>query len=320
MKDGVLSLLSHSVSALDRRRQLLVLTLHRVGAGAKIAPACLEDHLRYLAAHYEVLTPSQWLAMDEARRPRRTAMVTIDDAHADIHETIFPIAQRFGVPITIAVPTDFFFRGQWLWFDRVTWALEHARPGTIVQLDSPAAATPIRITIGDAASHAELSRYLKRQSVAERGEAVERLVSELGVRVPAVPPDEYRALTLDEMRALLATECVELCAHTATHPILTRVADDVLRTELSEPKRELEQFVGREIVSFCYPNGETGDFDARTRTAVADAGYTLAFTSVQGLNRNGRTDPLAVRRIHAHPRLAVFKKMASGLGELQHAV
>ena len=84
-----------------------------------------------------------------------------------------------------------------------------------------------------------------------------------------------------------------------------------------QTKEELEAFCGSSVVSFCYPNGEPGDFDSRTRSALADAGYRIGFTSLEGVNRPTGMDLLELKQIHGHSRYAVFRKLASGLGDLQ---
>jgi peptidoglycan/xylan/chitin deacetylase (PgdA/CDA1 family) len=49
-----------------------------------------------------------------------------------------------------------------------------------------------------------------------------------------------------------------------------------LLMEISESKRILEEWTGRPVRAFCYPNG---DYDNRTGSALAQAGYSLAFTT-----------------------------------------
>jgi peptidoglycan/xylan/chitin deacetylase (PgdA/CDA1 family) len=87
-----------------------------------------------------------------------------------------------------------------------------------------------------------------------------------------------------------------------------------------DSKRELEEFCGGAVHSFCYPNGDAGDFDGRTRNALQQAGYEMAFTLVEGLNRKDRMNRLELKRIHAHWRWDVFLKLTSGLGDFQNGL
>ncbi len=308
MRDALLCLLSRWCAAVRRRPHLLVLALHRVSDLGEFDVHYLRRHLEFMAQHYDTVTPSR---LCEGRTGRRMAMVTIDDCHEDTYQTVFPMAQPLGIPLTVCVPTDFFFRGRWLWFDKLSWGLRQAAPGIEVQVGTR------RLVVGSEASEKAFSNHLKRIGAGERAEVIEQTLSELSVVAPDAPVSSYRPVSGSEMREMLVTGMVELCSHTVTHPIVTRLTDDELRRELVESKRELEAYGGQEVVSFCYPNGAIGDFDERTRSAVRNAGYRVAFTLVEGLNWVNRMDCLELKRVHAHTRFSVFLKLASGLGEVQ---
>lgn len=64
-----------------------------------------------------------------------------------------------------------------------------------------------------------------------------------------------------------------------------------MRREVRDSKHRLEDLLGVEITSFAYPYGGV---DMRVRSAVAEAGYKVAFTIKSGLN--WWNDPLCQRR------------------------
>jgi len=97
-------------------------------------------------------------------------------------------------------------------------------------------------------------------------------------------------LTLEQIREMQKYG-VEFGSHTLTHPWLPGVSDAQLRREVTESKHRLEEMLGEEILSLAYPYGGV---DRRVRSAVADAGYKLAFTTRPGLN--WWNDPLCQRR------------------------
>lgn len=70
---------------------------------------------------------------------------------------------------------------------------------------------------------------------------------------------------------------MEIGSHTQTHPRIHRLdAAQVLR-ELRDSKAYLEDLLGEEIHSFCYPEGK---FAAHQMRLVDEAGYKLARTTV----------------------------------------
>lgn len=97
-------------------------------------------------------------------------------------------------------------------------------------------------------------------------------------------------LTLAQIREMQKYG-VEFGSHTMTHPWLPGVSDVKLHSEVHNSKRRLEDMLGVEIASLAYP---FGGVDRRVRSAAADAGYKLAFTTEPGLN--WWNDPLCQRR------------------------
>src|SRR6185437_4248459 len=84
---------------------------------------------------------------------------------------------------------------------------------------------------------------------------------------------------------------IEFGSHTLSHPYLPDVSDEQLRREVRDSKHRLEDALGAEVTSFAYPYGGV---DRRVRSAVAEAGYKLAFTTLPGVN--WWNDPLTQRR------------------------
>ncbi len=311
MRDAFVLLASQCYSALDRRDQLLVLTYHIATPEERITHETIERDLVYLRQHYKLITPSQWNGFGESRR---VAMVIVDDGHISAYETIFPVARKLAVPITIAVPTDFVFRGKWLWFYKVSWIISR------LPFEIEVSVADRRFTLSSLRCHKSFLEVLKHISAVDREAKLNELIAASGIDVPDQPVREFSPVTVDQLREMLASDLVELSAHSVTHPIMTSLSDVQLRVELTQPKEELEEFCGSPVVSFCYPNGGPGDFDSRTRSALADAGYRVGFTTIEGLNRPNRTNLLELKRIHAHTRYAVFRKLASGLGDLQRGL
>ncbi len=73
----------------------------------------------------------------------------------------------------------------------------------------------------------------------------------------------------------------EIGGHSRTHPILTKITDDVmLDHEIREAKQVTEKELGHEIVSFAYPFGMEND---QVLSAVTRAGYIIARTTYSGV-------------------------------------
>jgi peptidoglycan/xylan/chitin deacetylase (PgdA/CDA1 family) len=84
--------------------------------------------------------------------------------------------------------------------------------------------------------------------------------------------EPVRLLSQDEIREM-ADYGISFGAHTVTHPHLPQLTDDRAFYEITQSKREIEEVVGKEVVSFCYPYGEVS---LRVKEMVAEAGFRCA--------------------------------------------
>ena len=87
---------------------------------------------------------------------------------------------------------------------------------------------------------------------------------------------------------------MELGAHGISHVDLRGLDDAALERELREPRAAIEEITGRPCRTFAYPYGV---HDERVETAVAAAGYELAWTW-----QPGRWRTFAAPRLPAPPR------------------
>ncbi len=86
-----------------------------------------------------------------------------------------------------------------------------------------------------------------------------------------------------EMVRTLSRNGIAIGGHTVSHPILTRIADNVARSEIVDNKHHLETIIGKPVTMFAYPNGKRDiDFDQRHLRMVREAGYQAAFTTAAG--------------------------------------
>jgi peptidoglycan/xylan/chitin deacetylase (PgdA/CDA1 family) len=103
-------------------------------------------------------------------------------------------------------------------------------------------------------------------------------------------------MTWDQVRRL-AGSGMAIGSHSHDHLSLARLPEAAQRHELAESRRILEQELGREVRALAYPFGWPGTHDALTERLAREAGYRLAFSSAEGVNRPGASDAFALRRL-----------------------
>lgn len=103
----------------------------------------------------------------------------------------------------------------------------------------------------------------------------------------------------DTLKTLDADELVTIASHTLSHPTdMAKQTPEEQERELTESKALLEAELGHPVPYFAYPNG-TGD--KVTFEAAQNAGYTMAFTIVNGPAEES-PDIMTVNR-YIHTRL-----------------
>jgi peptidoglycan/xylan/chitin deacetylase (PgdA/CDA1 family) len=88
------------------------------------------------------------------------------------------------------------------------------------------------------------------------------------------------ALTADELKEM--SDCITFGSHTVNHVITPNCTDEELKTELAESKRKIEEWTGKKIRVFAYPNA---DHSERDEKFLSETGYDIA---VVGGNRFAR--------------------------------
>jgi peptidoglycan/xylan/chitin deacetylase (PgdA/CDA1 family) len=294
---GALSLLERFDDA--QPDLLRVLTYHRVDdpqarpwlyPRIMVTPQAFDEQMRFLAANYRVLAMPELLELRQkgGSLPPRAVLVTFDDAYCDFAEHAWPILQRHGLPATLFVPTAFpDGAGQVFWWDRLYQAVTFT--ARTEPLATPAGLLPL--ASADDRSHvfSRLRDYVKSLPHVEAMPWVHQVCDELGA-APAQPA----VLGWDALRRL-AHEGVTLGAHTQTHPLLNRITPEQVWIEAASARDDLQREIGAALPIFAYPSG---GFNAEVVAIMEQAGFTLAFTTENGLNDWRHLDALRLRRIN----------------------
>ncbi|MEA2205835.1 MAG: hypothetical protein QOE77_2611 [Blastocatellia bacterium] len=317
MKQAVLNLLASGGAFAPfrkaNRHKALILMYHRFSRGddafSTSAPA-FRRQLEYLRAHYTLTTVSQLAKqLGEGEEVQSSlAAITIDDGFSDAHEIAFPLLKQHGVPATVFVVTDFVDQRSWIWTDKARFLTFHTR---IEKREISVAGHAFELNLNGPSSRfeaaARINERLKLLDDNVKDEAIASIAAALKITIPELPPKEYGPLTWEQAREM-HNDGVEIASHTLTHPILTNIPDERLRTELQESRRRVAETIGHDSGAFCYPNG---NYDGRVIREVERAGYQSAVSTEPGLNSK-ETNPFSLKRIPAISDLARFVKASSG--------
>ena len=323
MKQTVLRLMQESGAftafRLANRHKALILTYHRFsedGRDGSTSARALAAQLEYLSAHYQLVNLTTLINHLESPYPLPAglAAITIDDGYRDAYDVALPVLRRYDAPATLFAVTGFLDGQDWLWTDKVQYALLQTRAVRFEgAVNDQSFDFELRNHAARLAAAERLKGHLKTISEARKQSSIATICELLDVELPQRAPQAYAPLTWEEARGLEAAG-VEVASHTLTHPILTQVGDEQLDRELNESKARLEAELGHAVELFCYPNG---DNDSRTRLAARRAGYRAAVTVEEGFNEK-LCDILALRRIHSEKDFTHFVQRTSGFEQMKN--
>lgn len=228
------------------------------------------------------------ISMDEVHRrlqerdfPRRFVAVTFDDGYLDTQEFAYPILKKYEVPFTVYVATSFADRVGELWW----LALE----AVVAQNEL----VGLRIDGRD--------RWFECRNVQEKRAVYDHIYAWLR---QLNTEDELRQVVRDlttRHRIDLAAFCAELCmdwqqlsvlaadplvtigAHTVNHPILTKIDDNAVRSELENSRDVIEAALGVRPQHLAYPVGDRSAAGPREFKTAAELGFKTAVTTRPGV-------------------------------------
>jgi peptidoglycan/xylan/chitin deacetylase (PgdA/CDA1 family) len=320
LRRGAARVLAPVARAITGRRAR-VLMYHRFGepgSDRRIDMESFEQHVRYIRRNFRPRRLEDLVTRLREGQPleERTVVITVDDGYQDFAEYAYPILERYEVPATVYVVSEFASQRLWLWFDALDFLTHEAAVGRYelavgdrtvsAELASPADRRALWLSLAD---------YCIRLSAPERMVAIGEFQRQLGVSLPSRPTTEYAAMSWDQVRRLDAG-LVEIGAHTRTHPILSQCPVEQQRTEVADCKRAIEAQLGREVRAFCYPNGMPEDFTSTTVDIVRESGFTNAVMACGGILGN-RPDLYRLERVGAPIDLRLFRNCIDGLWELR---
>lgn len=253
-------------------------------------PAGFEEQARFLAEHYRVVSMEEVVraVRGEASLPPRAVLLTFDDAYGCVAEHAWPILKRYGLPVTLFVPTAYPDHPErTFWWDRLYQACTATQQRQAIP--TPLGPLPLQTLDQRQQAYQRLKRHVRQLPDAEQTALIDRLCDFLDP-----PPPKNPVLGWEALRQL-AREGVTLAGHTQTHPLLNRVDAARAEAEIRGAFSDLRREVGEVLPVFAYPCGESTDAVVQVLRRLK---MLLALTTCRGINDLTHADLLRLKRIN----------------------
>jgi peptidoglycan/xylan/chitin deacetylase (PgdA/CDA1 family) len=287
------------------RGGLLCINYHRVGhpeeceydrGVIEARPNDFADQIGLLRRRYRVVAWPEARELIAAPTKLRGlyVLLTFDDGYRDNFQHAFPILQAEGLSALFFLPTAYVGTHRVPWWDQIAYMVRHTnRPqlelssprATRWRLDGPKRESSVRslLAIYKRASHEDAHRFLSDLSAACGIPAPEHVESPLFMNW-----DEAREMQRGGMY---------FGSHTQEHHVLARLPVARQAEELLGSKATLERELGVGIDALSYPVGGRESFTSDTIACAKAAGYSAAFSFLEGVNTAEALEPFALRRM-----------------------
>lgn len=292
-----------------------IFLLHRfssMGLNAKPSKREFEHFLNKLKLHFELTTTSDLFSRlnREKKLDKPLAVITVDDGYADFFDVALPVLADLHIPATVYVTAGFIDNKSWLWWDALRFLITHHPDGP---LTLTVCGDEVILMIDDKHSRQAawtiIADKLVRQN-SERSVVMCQLEKTAGIKLPAHPTEDYKAMSWQQLAECQAAG-IEIGCHTMTHAYLPALDELSLKHEIHEAKAIIEQRLSVPVSTFAYPNGMQEDVSEAVLHAVCDAGFQSAVMAYP--RRFSLDSPYTIGRWSAIPNQAHLDHIISGM-------
>jgi peptidoglycan/xylan/chitin deacetylase (PgdA/CDA1 family) len=302
------------LEGIARRQQpyLVVLTYHRIAEPGKdlfyepiisATPESFRAQVKWLRRHLHLLTLDELVTQIQNSPPwmKPVGLITFDDAYHDNFDVAMPILRECDAPATFFIPTEFLETPRLPWWDAVSYVVKKTQVRRLtLDRDRMANTPPLAIDLETTTRTAAITTIIRSfldDTISDEQWFLDQLATQAKVAVNDEDLAGALFMTWEQARKLAASGTgLTVGSHGREHQKLAALDEDTQRYELTGAKQILEARLEQEVKALAYPYGWPGSYTAQTKTLAALAGYHVAFTSRQGVNRLGGLDPYEIRR------------------------
>jgi len=286
-----------------------ILMFHRVAevffdVSLLVKRKTFEECLKYITQSYPVIS-MDFLSQNFDKWeniPDDSFVITFDDGWIDFHDTAYPILTRLKVPATVYLTTGFVSSKCSYWQKRLNYLLVEilAEKKTLLTKDSIISIPEINLKLREVILNSKVTEvtfkfidYLKEFT----HDKILKTITDLEVFLEShsikIDNNKERPfVNWDELNHIKEPD-ISFGSHTVNHMILTNEQTDVVEKEIRKSKEIIEKETGRDVIHFCYPNGNNND---DTKEIVAKSyksacttkgGFVSKNSDIYSLNRIG---------------------------------
>jgi peptidoglycan/xylan/chitin deacetylase (PgdA/CDA1 family) len=240
----------------------------------------LKAHLEWLSefAHFVSLPEIVRAAQkgEPTQKGKWEVAITLDDGYRNNLTFGLPLFERFQIPVTWFVSTEFVEGNRLPWWDLVDYVTRVVRPS--LTLDTGEAEFAFELSNGE--NRTRFRESCQRWFLDASASVSQRIRSQIENRIPGCVPENAFASRAEIERAS-QSPWIRLGGHTLSHPNLANRPAQTIREEVKGGKEKLEDWTDQSIQWFAYPYGGQNRWNDTTKQIVQQEGFDGAVTTVR---------------------------------------
>ena len=271
----------------------VILTLHHVRpprAGGFQPNRLLEISPRFFASLIRRLKRSgrDLVSLDEMHRrlvegdfKRRFVCLTFDDGYRDVLQYAWPVMREHEVPCALYIPTSFpDGLGELWWLALEEVIARNPRIGLV--MDGEDRRFDCKTVEEKRTLFEGLYWWLRRlKTYEELRTAIRDLCARYNVDLAELC--RRHCMNWDEIGQMAESPLVTIGAHTVNHPMLKKVSEKCVRTEMEMGRSVIEAALGVRPAHLSYPVGDPTSVGPREYKIAAELGFKTAVTTQPGM-------------------------------------
>lgn len=257
-----------------------------------------------ISRYYRFISFEEAINILKGRKPSIEYGITIsmDDGYKSNVLDALPVFRKYNAPMTVFLPVTNIENRIPMWFDRLDYILQLCNhDGKIFNIGSNNFKFFGNGREDLAVSYACFRKLIKKQYTDEEtfylklDEIISYFERSSGKSLTNIFEDDpWSALLNWEEIKKYQGEGVQFGSHTMDHYRVSSLKEDILRYQLFESKKLIEEKTGNPCKYIAYPNGDCSE---SARNVALECGYEAGVTANEGINKIG-CDCMTLKRIY----------------------
>lgn len=253
-----------------------------------------DRQMEFVADNYNVISFDDLTTLIVNNEPLSDnyLIITFDDGYADNYNNAFPILKKYGLKATFFISTDYIDSNEPFWFELITYLSKK----NLLTKEFVSHITG-NAEISNEEKLIELRRFLIAAPNKQRLDVLSQVRELVNIDLSNPEFDMIRTMTWDQIIEM-SKSGMEIGSHSQSHLILGNAELEEIRIELKESKRIIEEKLGKNISTLCYPVG--GHEFAINDEVIQQArrlDYNWGVSYFTGINRENNWNKYMLKRI-----------------------